>query len=51
MWQFLLGLGIGVYVGTSYDCKPSIAYTQHFFKKIVPANAIPKPRVSLSEND
>ena len=22
MWQFFLGFGTGIYVGTYYDCKP-----------------------------
>lgn len=24
MWQFIVGFGMGVYVGTFYNCKPQI---------------------------
>lgn len=24
MWKFLIGLGIGVYIGSFYNCKPQI---------------------------
>jgi len=27
MWQFFLGFGTGIYVGTYYDCKPMIKRT------------------------
>ena len=38
MWQFLLGFGAGVYVGTKYDCRPCMKYvekhvTEYFPKK------------------
>ena len=26
MWQFLLGFGAGVYVGTKYDCCPCMKF-------------------------
>tara|TARA_B100000900_G_scaffold413954_1_gene439210 strand:+ start:3158 stop:3355 length:198 start_codon:yes stop_codon:yes gene_type:complete len=28
MWQFLLGFGAGVYVGTKYDCRPCMRYVE-----------------------
>jgi len=24
MWQFIIGFGIGIYVGTFYNCKPTL---------------------------
>lgn len=24
MWQFLVGFGLGLYVGTYYQCKPTL---------------------------
>ena len=24
MWQWLLGIGMGIYIGTYYNCKPSL---------------------------
>jgi hypothetical protein len=24
MWQFLIGVGIGVYIGTYYNCNPQL---------------------------
>ena len=44
MWQFLMGFGAGVYVGTAYDCKPTIIFMKDCFKKIVPDEAIPKKK-------
>ena len=44
MWQFLMGFGAGVYVGTAYDCKPTIIFMKDCFKKLVPDEAIPKKK-------
>jgi len=44
MWQFLMGFGAGVYVGTKYDCKPTIIFMKDCFKKFVPDEAIPKKK-------
>ena len=24
MWQFLVGFGLGIYMGTQYNCKPQL---------------------------
>lgn len=36
MWQFLLGCGTGIYIGTYYDCKPAILYVHGYLKKQFP---------------
>ena len=36
MWQFLLGFGAGVYVGTRYDCEPAIQFVGSFLKEKIP---------------
>jgi hypothetical protein len=36
MWQFLLGFGAGVYVGTKYDCDPAIKFMGSFLKEKIP---------------
>ncbi len=36
MWQFILGFGTGVYIGTHYDCKPVIGKIEDFFKSQCP---------------
>jgi hypothetical protein len=42
MWQFLMGFGVGVYVGTKYDCKPTIDFMRSCIKKSIPEEALPK---------
>lgn len=44
MWQFLCGFGAGVYVGTIYDCKPTMAFVKNCIKNFVPEDAIPKKK-------
>jgi hypothetical protein len=44
MWQFFLGLGTGIYVGTHYDCKPTITFLGDCIKKNIPDKAIPKEK-------
>ena len=44
MWQFLMGFGVGGYVGTAYDCKPTINFVRECLKKAVPEEAIPKKK-------
>jgi hypothetical protein len=44
MWQFLMGFGAGVYVGTSYDCKPTVSFITNFIKNNVPKDALPKKK-------
>ena len=34
MWQFMMGFGVGVYVGTKYDCKPTISFLKGFVEKM-----------------
>ena len=36
MWQFLLGFGTGIYVGTIYDCRPCMKYAQKQIEEYVP---------------
>ena len=36
MWQFLLGFATGVYVGTYYDCKPTIDFIKKNCEKNLP---------------
>ena len=36
MWQFLLGLGLGVYLGTYYECKPMLIKMGDIIKKRFP---------------
>jgi len=40
MWQFVLGFGTGVYVGTYFDCKPILNKIQ----KLVQSNCPPKKK-------
>ena len=44
MWQLLMGFGTGVYVGTVYDCKPTVEFISSFIKKNVPKDALPKKK-------
>lgn len=47
MWQILTGFAAGVYVGTYYDCKPTILLVQQMVK-----DKIPKERLdSASKKD
>lgn len=36
MWQYIISFGAGVYVGTYYDCKPSLNKIEEFFKNNFP---------------
>ncbi len=36
MWQFIMGVFTGVYIGTYYDCKPSIEFVKDTCKKNFP---------------
>lgn len=42
MWQFLCGFGTGIFVGTAYDCKPTINFVKNCIKKTIPEDAFPK---------
>jgi|TARA_B110000967_G_C18333921_1_gene293375 hypothetical protein len=44
MWQLILGFGAGVYVGTSYDCKPTVSFISDCIKNNVPKEALPKEK-------
>jgi hypothetical protein len=37
MWEFIVGVSFGIYIGTYYDCKPTIEniqiYIDSTFKK------------------
>ena len=46
MWQFIMGFGVGVYVGTKYDCKPRINFVRTCIKNNVPSDLIPKEKNS-----
>ena len=39
-----MGFGMGVYVGTAYDCKPTISFFRECIKKTIPEDAIPKKK-------
>lgn len=36
MWKFFLGLTSGIYIGTYYDCKPTINKIEEFIKLNIP---------------
>ena len=36
MWQFLCGFGAGVYIGTYFECKPTIEQIVSFAKTKIP---------------
>ena len=36
MWQMMLGFAAGVYVGTYYDCKPTIKIIHTMVKDKIP---------------
>ena len=47
MWQLLTGFAAGVYVGTYYDCKPTIILVEKMLKE-----KFPKERLEgASKND
>jgi len=43
MWQFILGCASGVYIGTYYDCKPTINIMNEYLKKQFPDH-LPKKK-------
>ena len=49
MWQFLCGFGAGVYVGTVYDCKPTLQFVKTCIKNFVPEDAIPINQINLED--
>ena len=36
MWQLLLGFGLGIYVGTYFNCKPTIEKLETNIRKNIP---------------
>lgn len=44
MWQFLVGFSTGIYIGTTYDCKPTVKYITDCIKNNVPKEALPKKK-------
>tara|TARA_B100000579_G_C22533383_1_gene711811 strand:+ start:90 stop:209 length:120 start_codon:yes stop_codon:yes gene_type:complete len=36
MYPFIIGFGLGIYVGTYYDCKPILKTMGNCFKKYMP---------------
>ena len=44
MWQFIMGFVGGVYVGTAYDCKPTVDFVKGWVKKAIPDEALPKKK-------
>ena len=51
MWQFICGFGMGVYVGTTYNCKPTISFVKDCIKKTIPEEAIPKLKQEETGNN
>jgi hypothetical protein len=44
MWQLIMGFGMGVYVGTNYDCKPTMSFISTCIKNNVPKQVIPEKK-------
>ena len=44
MWQLMMGFGLGVYVGTVYDCKPTGTFITTCLKNNIPKDALPKKK-------
>ena len=44
MWQFMMGFSVGIYVGTIYDCKPTVTYVSNFLKNNIPEEAKPRKK-------
>ena len=45
MWQFLCGVGTGIYIGTMYNCKPMITTIKTFIN-----DNMPKENIQNEEN-
>ncbi len=39
-----MGFGMGVYVGTNYDCKPTVKFITNFMEATIPKDALPKKK-------
>jgi len=44
MWQFLVGFSAGMYVGTIYDCNPTVKFISDCLKDKIPKEAFPKKK-------
>ena len=44
MWRELISFGAGIYVGTFYDCKPTVDYLKYLIKKNIPDDIVPKKK-------
>ena len=44
MWQFLVGFSAGMYVGTIYDCGPTVTFITTCLKNNIPKEALPKKK-------
>lgn len=50
MWKFIAGFGIGVYIGTYYECKPVIIRIKKFVKDNFPGPRDNSDSSSSNEN-
>lgn len=41
MWRELISFGMGVYIGSKYDCKPTVAFITTLVKNNIPKDALP----------
>lgn len=44
-----MGLGCGVYVGTMYDCKPTVTFISDCIKNNIPKEALPKKKEDIKK--
>ena len=44
MFQFLIGLGVGIYIGTNYNFKPTINFITKAVERNFPEEAMPKKK-------
>lgn len=40
----MMGFGVGIYVGTKYDCKPTVDYITKLLDNNIPEEAKPKKK-------
>lgn len=40
----MMGFGVGIYVGTKYDCKPTVDYIKKILDNTIPEEAKPKKK-------
>jgi hypothetical protein len=44
MWREFISLGVGIYIGTNYDCKTTVLFITQFLKNNIPNDALPKKK-------